>query len=87
MKYFYGTRYIVKEENYTNFEQYLAHMAASKFGVTWVEDKDALDTTLSSRVTENSDVEGCVNKLDDVLEEACSKSFKKRQVSNKLSKS
>jgi hypothetical protein len=80
---FYGTTYIVKEENYINFDEHLAHMAASRFGVAWAGDKDALDTALSSRVTENTDVEDSTNKLYDVLEEACSK---KRLASKKTSK-
>ena len=37
--HFYGTSYIAKEENYINFEEHLAHMAASRFGVAWVGDK------------------------------------------------
>ena len=84
--HFYGTRYIVKEENYINFDESLAHMAASRFGIAWAGDKDALDTALSSRVTENTDDEDSVNKLHEVLEEACSKSFKKRLASKKASK-
>jgi hypothetical protein len=83
--HFYGTRYIVKQENYINFDKHLAHMAASSFGVALAGDKDALYTALSSRVTENMDVEDC-QQLYDVLEEACSKSFKKRLASKKLKK-
>jgi len=85
--YHYGLRYIIQEQNYKRFDKKFDRTCCSEVSNgTYTEDIASLDSNLATHIKETGDIESVIEKLKDAVTLSCSKSFKTRENTKKMTK-
>jgi hypothetical protein len=81
-----GPRYIINKQNYDRFDKNLKEFVATKFQMENSEDLASLDSDLSKRFKEMSDIESAMKKLQEAVTMSCNRSFKPQDTTKKTTK-
>jgi hypothetical protein len=77
MHNFLGTRYIIKEAQYNDFQKNLLQMISRKFQINMDDNNTTdIDDKLNIRVLSHTDIRVLIEEFDEIIQLACKKTFK-----------
>ena len=84
--FLYYFTFIINKQNYDRFDKNLTELVTMKFRMENSEDLPSMDSDLATHIKETRDIGSAVEKLQEAITMACSKSFKTRETTQKTTK-